>query len=240
MKIAQESIPYLKGDKFTNSHTFSYSGECDNVDRITYLENLCRNKKVIHIGFADHLPLVPKKMEDNTWLHKRLTGVSAKIVGVDVDLEAIQYFSKNYSIPDIYLHDIINDAPLPAIIGEQWDCMILGEILEHVDNPVQFLKQLQEKYGAYAKEIIITVPNAMNLMSIRMAKNNKEFINSDHRYWFTPFTLAKIGFRAGWEPDEFFYSQTNMPGRWIFKKIIQKYPAYRETLIMTMKSPNYI
>lgn len=237
MKIVSESFPFFKGEKFSNSYTLPYPGGCENLDRLSYLENICRNKKVVHIGFADHLPLVPKKMENNTWLHKRLMDVCEKVIGVDVDAEAIEYFTNNYTIPDLYLHNVIEDAPLAAITNEKWDCMILGEILEHVDNPVLFLNGLYEKYGKYVKEIIITVPNAMNLMSIRMAKNNKELINSDHRYWFTPFTLAKVGFRAGWQPFEFFYSQTNMPGKWIFKKIIQKYPAYRETLIMIMKSP---
>ena len=239
MKIDLDSIPFLEGKKFSNGLKFPVSYPYANVDRLTYIERKCTGKKVVHIGFADHIPLVPEKIRNNKWLHQRLLNVTSKCIGVDVDEKAIEYFKKNYSFQDIYLHDVINDVPLPEIIAEKWDYMILGEILEHVDNPVNFLNELLNKYGKHVKEIIITVPNAMNLMSIRMAKNHKEFINSDHRFWFTPFTLAKVGIRSGWMPVDFDYSQSNSPGRWIFTQILKRYPAYRETLIMTMKSQNY-
>ncbi len=239
MKIDEHSIPYLEGKQFSNSFVFPISHKYANIDRLSYLETKCTDKKVIHIGFADHLPLVPEKIKNNNWLHQRLLNVTSRCVGIDVDVDALDYFKKNYSYPDLYLHDVIRDAPLQQIISQKWDYMVLGEILEHVDSPVIFLNDLVNKYGEYVNRILITVPNAMDLMSIRMAKNHKEFINSDHRFWFTPYTLAKIGFRAGWKPLEFVYSQTHPAGKWIYRQVLKRFPAYRETLIMIMESPKY-
>ncbi len=240
MKIDENSIPYLEGKKFSNSLIFPVSYEYVNMDRLSYLEAKCANKKVVHIGFADHIPLVPEKIKNNKWLHQRLLNVSSRCIGVDVDAEALDYFAKNYSYNDIYLHDVVNDPPLQQIVAEKWDYMVLGEILEHVDNPVSFLTGLVNKYGQYVQRILITVPNAVNLMNVRMAKNHKELINSDHRFWFTPFTLAKVGTMAGWKPVEFDYCQNHAPGKWIFRQILKRYPAYRETLIMTFESPKYL
>ncbi|HTJ53434.1 MAG TPA: methyltransferase domain-containing protein [Cyclobacteriaceae bacterium] len=236
MKIDSRIVPYLVGKEFSNGVVFPIATKYSNQDRISYIVKECTDKRVIHIGFADHTPLIPTKIENNTWLHARLLKVCKKCIGVDVDKEAFDFVTNNYSYPDLYLHNVINDEPLTAIVNEKWDYMVMGEILEHVDDPVSFLKQLHEKYGAYVKKLIITVPNFMDFINIRMAKNHKEYINSDHRFWFSPYTLAKVGTRAGWKPLEFEFSQSHQPQRWLYRKIVERYPSFRETLIMIFES----
>ncbi len=237
MKIDPAFLPFLKGSKFSNSLVFPVSNGGANKDRLTLLIEKCKSKRIVHIGFADHIPLVEGKIKANTWLHKRLLAVAEKVIGVDISEEAIAYFKANHSFPDLFLHDVINDEPLAAITAERWDIMLLGEILEHVDNPVDFLKRLLEKYGSYVRAIIISVPNATCLMNFRMARLHKEYINSDHRFWFTPYTLAKVGLQAGWQPVEFEYCQNNDPGKWFFRRAIRRHPALRETLVFTFESP---
>jgi len=232
MKFEDDVFPYLEGKKFSNGFSFPISAKTKNVDRLTYIENRCEGMKVIHMGFADHVPLIANKIKNNIWLHGRLVKKSKRCIGIDIDDEAFEFVKRNYEYKDIYLHNIIADAPLPAIINEEWDYFVMGEILEHVNDPIGFLKQLHTKYGNYVKHLMITVPNALDFMSIRMAKNHKEYINTDHRFWFTPFTLAKVGQLSGWKPKEFEFCQTYLPDKWIYKKILERYPAFRETLIM--------
>ena len=236
MKIDSGITTFLEGKKFTNALTLTISEKNGNTDRLSYIESKCIDKRVIHIGFADHLPLIDKKIKSNNWLHARLLKVTSKCIGVDVDKEAFEYIHKNYSYPDLYLHDVIRDAPLDTITSQQWDYMVLGEILEHINDPVLFLNQLISKYGKYVKKIIITVPNALDLTNIRHAKNHKEYINSDHRYWFTPYTLAKVGTMAGWHPEEFEFCQTHPAPTWYYRRLLKKYPAFRETLVMIFQS----
>lgn len=236
MKIDSRITTFLEGKQFTNALTLPISEKSSNINRLSFIESKCIDKKVIHIGFADHLPLIASKIKNNNWLHARLLKVADKCIGVDVDKEAFDFICANYSFPDLYLHDVIRDAPLPAIIDGQWDYMILGEILEHINDPVTFLNQLVTKYGKYVKRIIITVPNALDLTNIRHAKNHKEYINSDHRYWFTPYTLAKVGTIAGWHPVEFEFCQTHPAPTWYYRRFLKKYPAFRETLVMIFES----
>jgi len=236
MKFSDDIIPYLKGEKFSNGLSFKISEQSENADRLTFIESKCNDKRIIHVGFADHIPLVPGKIKANTWLHARLLKVSTQCIGVDIDKEAVDFISKHYAYPGLYLHDILTEDPLPVITQQEWDYMILGEILEHVNDPVSFLSQLHSKYGKYVKRLIISVPNAWDFTNIRMAKNHKEFINTDHRFWFTPYTLAKVGVLSGWHPYEFDFCQTHPPHKWIYRKIIKKYPAFRETLVMIMEA----
>jgi len=75
--------------------------------------------------------------------------------------------------------------------------MVLGEILEHVDNPVDFITRLRIKYKDKIKGLIITVPNAFRKRNFYNAFRNIEKINSDHRYWFSPYTITKVLHQGG-------------------------------------------
>jgi len=236
MKFESSLKPYLEGKKFSNGISFRIASASQNIDRLSYIEDFCRDKKVIHLGFADHLPLISEKILNNNWLHSRIINVASKCIGIDVDKDAIEYIQKHYSYPDLYLHNIITDAVLPAITNDQWDVMVLGEIVEHLDNPVAFLAELHKKYGKNIKQLIVTVPNALDFTNIRMAKNHKEAINSDHRFWFTPYTLARVAVAGGWQPDNFDFCQTFLPHKWYYRWIVNKYPAFRETLVMVLNS----
>lgn len=94
--------------------------------------------------------------------------------------------------------DILNEKKDEDILKNEWDYIVLGEILEHVDNPVEFLEKILKNYGKNIKNILITVPNILSTGRIlEIKKNNGEMINSDHRYWFSPYTLLKVTERAG-------------------------------------------
>lgn len=50
---------------------------------------------------------------------------------------------------------------------------------------------------------MLTVPNALGLIYMSMALNEGcENINSDHKYWFTPYTIQKVLYSAGYETEE--------------------------------------
>jgi hypothetical protein len=110
--------------------------------------------------------------------------------------------------------------------------MILGEVLEHIDNPVLFLSALRTKYGQYVKHMIITVPNAFALDNLQFAFKNLEFVNTDHRFWFTPFTLAKVGSEAGLKFVAFEMCQTWALNKWWKNRLIKRKPLLRENLVM--------
>jgi 16S rRNA G966 N2-methylase RsmD len=91
-----------------------------------------------------------------------------------------------------------------------FDFAVLGEILEHVNDPVCFLKRIKNNLQNICTKIIITVPNALRFrrVSDKLKGANLthvEAINSDHRYWFTPYTIAKVCVEAGVYPEELLF-----------------------------------
>ncbi|MCW3849355.1 class I SAM-dependent methyltransferase [Sphingomonas sp. LB-2] len=231
MQFDKSADPFITGAEFSPSLKARIIGaNTAATARIDYLEEIARGKNVLHIGFTDHQESIEAKIPIDQWLHARLIKAATRVLGVDINADAVAYCRDMLGISDIHVHDIIADAALPEIRDTQWDIAILGEILEHVPNPVAFLAALREKYGANIGHLVVTVPNAFFLENFAMARKDVEFINTDHRYWFTPFTLAKVAHDAGWRLDSFHY--VDWPGvRGIKGWLQRRHPMLRETLI---------
>lgn len=234
MKFTEADLPFMTGASFSNGRMFQVAVPNDpfDMDRFKYLEDKSRGKNILHIGFADHLPLIESKIKINKWLHKRLIDVSTKCVGIDIDDEVIDFVRNKLNIPDVLKLNVIEDEVPQSIKSEHWDYMILGEVLEHVDNPVQFLAGIKQRFNGLVDRLIITVPNATILHQVFNVRKGIEFINTDHRYWFTPYTLAKVGTRAGFTTEEFGYCQNWMPGTYFKRMLVKKYPMLRDSVVM--------
>jgi ubiquinone/menaquinone biosynthesis C-methylase UbiE len=99
--------------------------------RFTWIRNQCSNSdKIIDIGCN-------RGETFNSFNRKN-------IVSVDID---------DYS--NLVENFVRADAHYLPFKDEEFDIAVLGEILEHVENPVQVLKEAKR----VAKKILITVPN---------------------------------------------------------------------------------
>jgi len=203
MKFEPQIYEYLENKEFIGSlHVKISTPSSKPLSRIEYLTTIATGKKVIHLGCVDHLPLVDQKIANNSWLHKLLHEKADRCLGIDINADGIDYMKK-IGYEDCLAHNMIEDKPAQQILGEKWDYLILGELLEHIDNPVLFLSQIREKYGHVIDKVLITVPNGFRWVNIKKVFRNKEVINSDHRFWYTPYTLAKVCTNAGLEVEEF-------------------------------------
>jgi len=237
MNMNFETIqPFLSGKSFSNSLKLNISTTEKQVFyRIPIIESIVKGTRVIHVGCVDHLPLIDEKRRNGNWLHERLTKVCRECVGVDINQEGLDYI-KGIGFADVHYLNIIEDDIPDFIKVRKWDYMLLGELLEHIDNPVAFLKKINEKYRLYTDKLIITVPNGFRLQNFSAALKHQEWINSDHRYWFSPYTLAKIATHAGFEVESFGFVQiSNISWKSIKKKfLLSRYPALRDCIVMTL------
>ena len=242
MKIDKETFKHLSGTEFSSSFKFKISERFTEKRRIDLLTSICRNKKIIHLGCLDHIPLIKDKIKEKTWLHGLLTEVSDICLGIDINKEGIDYVRNELHFENIIYGDIINDETPKIQELEKWDYLILGEILEHIDDPVSFLNNIRRKYDKKIDQIVITVPNVLNLGNAKSLKQNIENINSDHRYWFSPFTILKVVHRAGFTIESYEFANRIPLNKWklIIRKIRillgteKKYPfSYFSTIVVT-------
>jgi len=238
MRFHPDVLPYLQGDKFSNAIKIQIAQAHEPLEgRLEFLANYCTGKKVVHLGCTDHEEIIDEKIKKNNWLHKLLIERTSRCIGVDINEPALAHIKK-LGYEEVYYADITNQPPLEVITLEKWDCIVMGEIIEHIGDPVSFLSALRERYASSIDSIVLSTPHAFRFKNFsKAARNNLEIVNSDHRFWFTPYTLAKIAVDAGLYPDEFWLVENMKPTKGaLFKKwLLCRYPAYRDTIIMTCR-----
>lgn len=226
---------YLSDKKFDEGLKVNFLFDDERISRIDKITKICTSKNIIHVGCVDHVPLINEKIKNNTWLHKLLTDASINCLGVDINDEGIQ-FLKKLGYKNVYTEDLMNPSK-ELILNKKWDLMVLGEILEHVDNPCDFLKNLKKIYSNNVSQIIISVPNAFCYYNFKNMLSNFEMINSDHRSTFTPYTLNKILHIAGFKLDEIFFVDPiykfhhKVVNKLLNKKLLSVHPGLSNTLL---------
>ena len=202
--------------------------------RDEYLIRISKDKKLIHLGFVDHIPLIDKKIKKGDWLHKKLIDVCSICYGVDINKEGVEYIQNKYKYDNLHAVDIISENIPKKLLEEKFDYILIPDVIEHIRNPVYFLSSIRERFKNNVDKIVLTTPNAFRWDNFMNSFKNVEIINTDHRFWFTPFTLSKIVIDAGYTINKLGYFEHGKIGkRRILKKfILNKYIIFRDTLIM--------
>ena len=227
---------YLQGDEFSNGAIINLGkkNHTNILYRDEYLIKIAKGKKVLHLGFVDHIPLIDKKIKRGIWLHKKLIDVCKVCYGVDIDKEGVEYIQNKYKYNNLYVADIVSNNFPKELLEEKFDYMLIPDVIEHIGNPVKFLMSIRERFKNNVDKIVLTTPNAFRWDNFMNSFKNIEIINTDHRFWFTPFTLSKIVVDAGYTINRLGYFEHGKIGRRaILKKfILNKYVIFRDTLIM--------
>ncbi len=240
MRFTEYDLFYLTGEKFVTTYDLSCDWDAQDKTLITrqeYLSQLVNAKKIIHVGCVDHdIDTINKKIEKQEWLHALLCESAETCLGIDINQTGIDYIKDNLGFPLVEKLDI-GEENSTIISQHNWDAMVLAEIVEHFDNPVAFLSKIRERYKPNVSSIIVTVPNALALKNYSHAKRHIERINSDHRFWFTPYTIAKILVQAGFEIDQLRLCVRKKPKNRFFGKQwkLKTYPLLRNGIVVTAK-----
>jgi hypothetical protein len=223
----------LEGTRFDENATFEYNFQTPVQDRIELLANLVAGKRVLHIGCCDHhIPaIIQNKIAAKTWLHGRLTEVATHCVGIDIDATAVSNARSISQLTNIFYGDITNKQKIAEIENDVFDYAIFGEVVEHVGNPVHFLESFLSNYKENISQVIITVPNALRAGNIRNVFKTRETINSDHRFFFTPFTIAKLAWDAGLAPVSMQVAHYSDTAGTLKQIILNRFPLLAEDLV---------
>lgn len=211
MRFASEILPYLRGELFSDSLQIPFLEEKEPLPpwwmgRTVYLQQVLAGRSVIHVGCVDHGPEhAAARIAKDVWLHQKLCQVASPCAGVDIDAEGVRYLSETLGLAEVYCADLARQD-VSDLKSRHWDVLLLGELVEHLDDPVAFLTGVRQRYGGCIGSLLATVPNAFAWDNLRQAMQGKERINTDHRYWFTPYTLAKVLIRAGFMPQAFHFT----------------------------------
>lgn len=206
--------------------------------RLEALITLVKGKRVLHVGCCDHIEIIEEKRKKGIWLHDLLCAASAFCAGIDIDAASVDYVRK-LGFPDVYCADVTQGLPRPLAQG-QFDVVVVGEVVEHVDAPVSFLRGIREAISS-PHMVVVSVPNAFFLENFENAICGVERINTDHRFWFTPYTISKILSQAGYHVRDVRFVFRGEPdgyccGSEARKRIVGSSPALRDVLLAIASS----
>jgi hypothetical protein len=238
MKFTGEDVPYLTGEQLATVRNFRIANSEKYLpSRRECLVRRVAGKRVIDLGCTDHVVTIDEKIQNGTWLHRHIADAASRCIGFDINSEAVDHVREKHGQRDIHCYDFFDSPVFPDLLEQHWDYLLMGEMLEHIDNPVLMLSALRNKYAGLIDRVILTVPNAFKLSMVKDALLHRETNNTDHRYCFTPFTLAKVVTRAGLTVEEFEFCHLDaIPSYGFLKRLVYtRFPAFRNNLLLVAR-----
>lgn len=241
MRLSNETVEYLQGKKYLNALpvVFQYDAEDRRYrTQIDLLVEMVRGKRVIHVGCVDHnIETVRHKIKRGKWLHARLCESAERCHGVDVAEDGIRGVQEEFGFHDTSCADILSETFAGFVEDSRWDYLLIPEVLEHLENPAGFLRQIGQRYSNCFGKVIITVPNGLAWDNVASAKKGVELINSDHRFWFTPYTIAKAVVDAGLQVEKILMCRhgTISWGSFGRKLFYRRHPLLRNDILCVAK-----
>lgn len=178
------------------------------ASREEWLRNAVAGTRVAHLGFADVGCERTKRMAD-AWLHEKLHQTAATLVGLDVVPEFV-VAATDAGYEAVLVDCTVSDA-VAALRLPPFDIVLLGELIEHVDNPGGLIRAA----GILLKptgRLIITTPNARRPIDVAFAALGRESIHPDHVALYSPRTLSTLLERHGWKIEEILVYANPAPG----------------------------
>jgi SAM-dependent methyltransferase len=160
-------------------------------DRADFLCELAVGRRVLHVGCAA-APVTPELLTSPNFLHRRLVEAAQSCCGVDTDAGASQML-RDAGFLDIITADA---TELSSVTDKTYDLIVLGEVLEHVNNPGLLLDEMAKVLDPGGR-IVVTVPNAYNLLRFLQIFAGREVVHMDHVAYYSPKTLSAACARVG-------------------------------------------
>lgn len=196
------------------------------VDRLAYIAERCRGKRILDLGCLDETALI--KRDTQHWLHGRIATVATEVLGIDLSSNLPSDGMRTAANARIIRADASD--PTPATTGGfSPDVIVAGEFIEHIPSPLAFLESIKRHYAG--KSLVLSTPNGCSLSNCLLGVLRREVQHPDHLHVFTFKTLNTLCMRAG------FTSWSIIPYRFFATEmILRSRPPLRQAAIAAEKT----
>lgn len=164
------------------------------IEKDRFLLDTCSGKSILDVGIVGQ----DRNFDSPAWLHNKIRSVAASLHGVDILEEPIlQLKQKGYSV---YTVEELKGK------SNRYDIVLMSDVIEHVNDPVEFLKF----YSNFLKpdgKMLVSTPNSNRANNfIHILFNNNYSVNPEHTFWFCPRTMAEVVSRTSLQISEFYWA----------------------------------
>lgn len=147
-----------------------------------------RGRRVLDVGAVEHdlgHAAAP------SWKHRRIVEYAGEVVGIDIlDEQVIALARGGFDIRRV-------DATSSVDMGERFDVVVVGDVIEHVDDPVALLA-FAGRHLEQDGTVLVKTPNPYWWRHVLRVFSEGTFVaNADHVRWITPSMALELSHRAG-------------------------------------------
>lgn len=221
------------------------------VQRVDYLLEACRGRRVLHLGCANQ-PYTAAAVAEGSLLHLRLAVSAAELWGLDGDGPSLELLRRHGCTrlvqADLETLPGLPPAAFAGLGAGGFDVILAGEVIEHLPNPGLFLRGVQALMGP-ATTLLLTTVNAYcgfraAAYALRGRGGRREPVHPDHVAYYSLATLRRLVESCGLEPREaLFYDlgrehrpHLRAPLRWVNDVLVRLAPQLADGLILTCVS----
>jgi SAM-dependent methyltransferase len=162
------------------------------VARLEFLLDFVRDQEVLDIGAGEH---DVSFYSEEGWEHGRIKRVAKRAVAVEINPELCKHYNaKGF---DFRCADATSDIDL----GERFDRVFCGDVIEHVNDPVALLA-FAKRHLKPGGRMLFTTPNpfAPRFRQHRRQRGSRYVMaNLEHTRWLSTSTMHELAWRAGLE-----------------------------------------
>jgi 2-polyprenyl-3-methyl-5-hydroxy-6-metoxy-1,4-benzoquinol methylase len=149
----------------------------------------CRGPKVLNLGCAQRE--YARASAHPYWLHKLLADRFPRVLGVDVDRAAVEELRTAG-------FDVIEADVETMDLGERFDTVVAGELIEHLSNPGAFLDAAAAHLRPGGR-LVLTTPNPFALLYQLhyWALGSRARWNAEHTLWMDAVVARQMLARHG-------------------------------------------
>lgn len=167
-------------------------------DTFGFLRDFVRGHEVLDVGVVAH---TSKRTHDTHWKHGVICSAARRVVGVDIVEDAVTNLQERGF--DVRLMDATSEN----FLGEKFDRIVCGDVIEHVNDPTRLLAFVKRHLSEHG-QALITTPNPFFVSTLLASVKQGVFIaNAEHISWITPSLAVELGHRSGLELKAYHHTQ---------------------------------
>lgn len=185
------------------------------TDRFEVIARYIQRGSVLDVGCVDSRPQKEEtgsrlERKSESLLVDRIVAVNPNTVCLDIDESGID------RLRDRGYQAVCADAT-DVDLGEEFSTIVAGELIEHLENPGLFLRNMH-RHLQPGGVLLLSTPNPFSIARFwKIVRRGMPPVHEDHTCWFDPVTLEQLLERCGLEP---------IAGYWIqpAKKRLRNWP----------------